>query len=75
VTIDGADEVDPERGGARRFHVDVMDGLFVPNISSGASMVVDEFAEAGAMTSTMAPNARGPAAADAGHPEGHARLR
>lgn len=28
-----------ERGGARRFHVDVMDGVFVPNISFGPSMV------------------------------------
>ena len=28
-----------ERGGAGRFHVDVMDGVFVPNISFGPSMV------------------------------------
>lgn len=28
-----------ERGGARRFHVDVMDGVFVPNLSFGAAMV------------------------------------
>ena len=28
-----------ERGGARRFQVDVMDGLFVPNISFGVPMV------------------------------------
>jgi ribulose-phosphate 3-epimerase len=28
-----------ERGGARRFHVDVMDGVFVPNISFGMPLV------------------------------------
>lgn len=28
-----------ERGGARRFHVDVMDGVFVPNISFGFPLV------------------------------------
>jgi ribulose-phosphate 3-epimerase len=38
-----------ERGGARRFHVDVMDGVFVPNISFGASMVEAVRGATGAM--------------------------
>ena len=38
-----------ERGGARRFHVDVMDGVFVPNISFGPSMVAAVRRATGAM--------------------------
>jgi len=35
----GEQVADAERGGAERFHIDVMDGLFVPNLSLGIPIV------------------------------------